>query len=242
MYKKRARKKSDSFDVVIIGAGPGGLFSAYKLAGHLDVAIFEMGRNINKRRCPSDLAESYCKKCDPCNITSGVGGAGGLSDGKLNFVNPEYPSSFTVGGNFLGLVDKKYLLEKMDEVDNIFLHHGAPDEIYGVENNEINELVKKSNAAGIELVPLKQRHVGSDELPKVIKSIEDYLKKKKVSIFTRTTVVDIDPKNKKIKTEDGREFSYRYLILGVGRGGAAWLEKWANDYGFEINDDFDSKA
>jgi len=242
MYKKRARKKSDSFDVVIIGAGPGGLFSAYKLAGHLDVAIFEMGRNINRRRCPSDLAESYCKKCDPCNITSGVGGAGGLSDGKLNFVNPEYPSSFTVGGNFLGLVDKKYLLEKMDEVDNIFLHHGAPDEIYGVENNEINELVKKSNAAGIELVPLKQRHVGSDELPKVIKSIEDYLKKKKVSIFTRTTVVDIDPKNKKIKTEDGREFSYRYLILGVGRGGAAWLEKWANDYGFEINDDFDSKA
>jgi hypothetical protein len=201
-----------------------------------------MGRDIDKRRCPSDLSESYCKKCDPCNITSGVGGAGGLSDGKLNFVNPEYPSSFSVGGDFIGLVKEKYLLEKMDEVDSIFLKHGAPDEIYGVNDGEIDDLVRRSNAVGIELVPLKQRHVGSDELPKVIKSIEDHLKKKKVKIYTNTTVTDIDPAERKITTEDGSKFSYRYLIIGVGRGGSTWLERWADDYNFELNDDFDSKA
>jgi len=222
------------YDVIIIGAGPGGLFAAYKLAGKLSVAVFEMGRDIDKRKCPSDLAESFCLKCDPCNITSGVGGAGGLSDGKLNYVHPDYPSSFTVGGDFLGLVDENYLLEKMDEVDRIFLQHGAPDELYGTDNEKLEAFLRKANSAGIEFVPLKQRHVGSDELPKVIKSIEDYITGNGVTIYTNTAVVDINPKEKKIKTADGREFSYDYLIIGVGRGGAAWLEKWAEEYGFTM--------
>ncbi|MFP3909535.1 MAG: NAD(P)/FAD-dependent oxidoreductase [Archaeoglobaceae archaeon] len=237
-----AASECKKFDVVIIGAGPGGLFSAYKLAGHFNVAIFEMGREIKKRRCPSNLVESYCKKCEPCNITSGIGGAGGLSDGKLNYVNPNYPSSYTVGGNFLGLVDKKYLLEKMKEVDEVFLRHGAPDETYGLEDAEISDLVRKANAAGIEFVPLIQRHVGSDELPKVIKSMEDELKCHKINIFTKTTVTDIDPVEKTLITKDGRKFAYDYLIIGVGRGGATWLEQWALEYNIEVNDVFDSKA
>ncbi len=232
-------KNGMKYDVIIIGAGPGGMFAAYKLAGKLKVAIFEMGRDISKRKCPSDLSESYCTKCKPCNITYGVGGAGGLSDGKLNYVNPNYPSSFTVGGDF-EFINEKYLMEKMEEVDNIFLKHGAPDELYGVDEDKIDYLLKKANAAGIEFVPLKQRHVGSDELPKVIKSIVKYLKKNGVEIFTRKTVVDINPKEKKIKTKDGKEYEYEYLIIGVGRGGSKWLEKWANEYNLAVSED--SKA
>ncbi|WP_290623266.1 MULTISPECIES: NAD(P)/FAD-dependent oxidoreductase [unclassified Archaeoglobus] len=221
------------FDVIIVGAGPGGMFAAYKLAGKLSVAIFEMGRDISRRKCPSDLSESYCTKCSPCNITSGVGGAGGLSDGKLNYVNPDYPSSFTVGGDF-DFLDPNYLIEKMNEVDQIFLKHGAPDEIYGEDSKKVTEFLKRANAAGIEFVPLRQRHVGSDELPKVVKSIENKLKKNGVKIYTRKTVVDINPEKKVVKTDKGEEFDYDQLIIAVGRSGANWLENWAKDYNLEV--------
>ncbi len=223
------------FDVVIVGAGPGGLFAAYKLAGKLDVAVFEMGRDISRRKCPVNLAEGYCTKCSPCNVTSGVGGAGGLSDGKLNYVHPNYPSSYTVGGNF-EFIDPKYLLEKMKEVDEIFLKHGAPNEMYGEDEERINEFLRRANAAGIEFVPLRQRHVGSDELPKVIKSIENELKKKGVKIFTRKTIVDIDPSERKVRTSDGEEYGYEFLILAVGRSGASWLEEWSKKYGIATLD------
>ncbi len=227
------------FDVIIVGAGPGGMFAAYKLAGKLSVAIFEMGREISKRKCPSNLSESYCTKCNPCNITSGVGGAGGLSDGKLNYVNPNYPSSFTVGGDF-EFLDPNYLIEKMNEVDEIFLKHGAPNEIYGNDEEKIAEFLKKANAAGIEFVPLKQRHVGSDELPKVVKSMENELKRKGVKIYTLQTVVDIDPERKRIKTKKGQEYEYEWLILAVGRSGANWLEEWVKKYGLAVSEN--SKA
>ncbi len=223
------------FDVVIVGAGPGGLFAAYKLAGKLDIAVFEMGRDISRRKCPVNLAEGYCTKCSPCNITSGVGGAGGLSDGKLNYVHPNYPSSYTVGGNF-EFIDPKYLLEKMNEVDEIFLKHGAPDEMYGEDEERINEFLRRANAAGIEFVPLRQRHVGSDELPKVVKSIENELKKKGVKIFTRKTIVDIDPSERRVRASDGEEYGYEFLILAVGRSGASWLEEWSKKYGIATLD------
>jgi uncharacterized FAD-dependent dehydrogenase len=229
----RQKFRGMKFDVIIIGAGPGGLFAAYKLAGKKKVAIFEMGREIDKRKCPSDLSESFCKKCDPCNITCGVGGAGGLSDGKLNYVNPKYPSSFSVGGDF-DFLDPKYLIEKMNEVDEIFLKHGVKGEIYGTDEERINKFLKMANAAGIEFVPLKQRHVGSDELPKVIKSIERELKKKDVKITTETIVVDIDPRKKAVKTSDGSEFEYENLIIAVGRAGANWLEEWVKKYGIAV--------
>ncbi|MDI9645291.1 MAG: NAD(P)/FAD-dependent oxidoreductase [Archaeoglobales archaeon] len=224
------------FDVAIVGAGPGGLFAAYKLANDLKVAVFEAGRDISDRKCPVNLAETYCRKCNPCNITSGVGGAGGLSDGKLNYVHPNYPSSFTVGGNF-EFIDPNYLIEKMKEVDEIFLQHGAPNELYGGKEDKINEFLKKANAAGIEFVPLIQRHVGSDELPKVIYSIEDNLKRKGVEIFTKKTVVDINPRDKILKTSDGEIYSYDYLVLAVGRSGANWLEEWVKKYKLDVLDD-----
>ncbi|MET1124757.1 MAG: NAD(P)/FAD-dependent oxidoreductase [Archaeoglobaceae archaeon] len=224
------------FDVAIVGAGPGGLFAAYKLSEKLSVAIFEMGREISKRKCPVNLAETFCKKCNPCNVTSGVGGAGGLSDGKLNYVHPEYPSSFTVGGNF-DFIDPKYLIEKMNEVDEIFLKHGAPEEVYGEDEEKIKEFLRKANAAGIEFVPLRQRHVGSDELPKVIGSIERELKRRGVKIFTNTTVVDINPEKKEITTDDGKKYLYDFLILAVGRSGANWLERWVKKYNLEVLDE-----
>ncbi len=217
------------YDVIIIGAGPGGLFAAHKLAGKFKVAIFEMGREIEKRVCPSNSHESYCYKCSPCNITSGIGGAGGLSDGKLNFIHPDYSSSYSVGGD-LDFLNKTYLTEKMNEVDNIFSENGASRKLYGDNKEKIANLVRRANKAGIELVPLRQKHVGSDELPKVIKNIENYLKEKGVEIFTGETVLDINPQKKQIKTKKGEEHQYEFLIIAVGREGAKFLEKWTEEY------------
>ena len=115
------------YDVIIIGAGPGGLFAAHKLSAKLKVAVFETGKDIEKRVCPSNSHESHCYKCSPCNITSGVGGAGGLSDGKLNYIHPEYLSSYSVGGEF-NFLDKNYLGEKM----NVYKWIGIAAIIVGV--------------------------------------------------------------------------------------------------------------
>jgi hypothetical protein len=222
------------YDVIIIGAGPGGLFAAHKLSSKLKVAIFETGKDIEKRVCPSNSQESHCYKCSPCNITSGVGGAGGLSDGKLNYISPEYLSSYSVGGEF-NFLDKNYLGEKMNEVDKIFLENGAANKSYGEDKEKIEQLLKRANKVGIEFVPLKQRHLGSDELPKIVKNLENYLKQKGVEIFTEETVLDINPKKRQIRTKRGKTYQYDFLIIAVGREGANFLEKWVKEYDFALN-------
>lgn len=230
-------KNRKKFPVIIIGAGPGGLFSAYELTKEkgVKIAIFERGRAIENRVCPEEKQGGWCFHCSPCNIVAGVGGAGGLSDGKLIFFHSHYPSSYEVGGNFEKF-DQGKITRKAEEIEKIFVNHGVKGKVYGEDINMIKKLIHRANRGGIKFVPSRQRHLGSDLLPRVIKSIEHYLVKNGVEFFLEEEVIDIDPKNKEIITKKQHRFGYEFLIIAVGRGGSSYLEKWSKKLNLKIED------
>jgi uncharacterized FAD-dependent dehydrogenase len=208
-------------DVVIIGAGPAGLFAAAKLASHLKVIIIDKGRGMEGRACIA-LKKRTCKKCSPCNITGGLGGAGGLSDGKLN-LRPD------IGGNLEEFVSNEEAWDIINEIDEFFLKHGAPDELYAPSDEEIAEILKKSAASGIKFIPIVQRHIGSDKTPDVINSIKKELEELGVIFLLETNVLDIiaDGRIKGVVAQDKNENEFKikcdYVMAAPGRVGAYWL-------------------
>ena len=208
-------------DIVIIGAGPAGLFAAAKLANHLKVIVVDKGRGMEGRKCIA-IKNLTCKKCSPCNITGGLGGAGGLSDGKLN-LRPD------IGGNLEEFVDSEGAWNIINEIDEFFLKHGAPDELYSPSREDIAEILKKSAASGIKFIPIVQRHIGSDKTPDVINSIKNELEEMGVIFLLETNVLDILAKEKidgiVAQDKNGKEFKIKcdYVMAAPGRVGAYWL-------------------
>ncbi|MFY9638697.1 MAG: NAD(P)/FAD-dependent oxidoreductase, partial [Methanobacterium sp.] len=170
-------------DVLIIGAGPAGLFAANELAEKLNVVVVDKGRDLNERRCTA-LLNGSCKRCLPCNITGGLGGAGGLSDGKLN-LRPD------IGGNLEEFVSNDEAWSIIHEIDQIFLKHGATEELFAPDNAEISPILRRAAAAGIKFIPIVQRHMGSDKTPPIINSIKEELEEKGVLFMLETEVLEI---------------------------------------------------
>ena len=131
--------------VIIVGAGPAGLFAALELMDKAEVLVIDKGKNIDER----------------FNDIQGVGGAGGISDGKLN-LHPK------IGGDLTEFVSDKEAYDLIDRVDEIFVKHGAPEE----EKLSADDLLRRAAASGIEFLPIKQRHIGSDRLPALVNSIK----------------------------------------------------------------------
>lgn len=208
-------------DVLIIGAGPAGLFAANELAGKFNVVVVDKGRNLKERKCVA-LLNGSCKRCLPCNITGGLGGAGGLSDGKLN-LRPD------IGGNLEEFVSNEEAWSIINEIDQIFLKHGASEELYAPNEQEISPLLKEAAASGIKFIPIVQRHMGSDKTPPIITSIKDELEEKGVFFMLETEVLDIivDDKVKGAKLKNTKEGNFTincdYLLAAPGRIGAKWL-------------------
>ncbi len=208
--------RNNRYTVAIIGAGPAGLFAAHELAmqGIDDIVIIDKGKAITERRCPMEQY-TKCFKCDPCAILCGLGGAGGLSDGKLNL-------RADVGGNLYEFTDDAD--ELVQRIDDIFLEHGAPDKLYG---HDLDELEKTASQHGIRFIPIPQRHIGSDRLPKVISSLHVWLEKQGVSFLLETEVQDIERDGPfRLQLENGT-VEATYVIAAVGRSGAAWLSRQA---------------
>ena len=220
-------------DVIIIGAGPAGLFAAYELISknpNLKIVLLEKGHKVEKRVCPMNKKGIPCQNCNPCAILSGYGGAGTFSDGKLNFIPKLGKSDLT-----------KYMSESeayklIDETEEIFNKFNMDAEIYPSNMEEADEIKKKIAIAGAKLLIIKQKHLGSDHLPTYINDIAKSLGDAGVELIDNADVTDIctiDENNHEItykKENKEIKINSKYVIVAPGRTGAKWIQELADKY------------
>jgi len=218
------RKTCKNFDVLIVGAGPAGLFAACYLAENtgLSVLVIEKGKNVEERSCPIK-AERACRRCRPCNILSGIGGAGLFSDGKLNFIHKLGKTDLT---QFLSRAEAEKLI---DETEAIFNRFGMDGPVYPTDWQKAKDIRQNARRHGIELLLIRQKHLGSDNLPGHIAKLTAALKNRGVVFHSGEEAVDILVKGKRaigLQT-DKKTYKCRYLLLAPGRVGAEWLQALA---------------
>jgi hypothetical protein len=199
---------------IIVGAGPAGLLAAHKLAGNLDVTVIEKGKDIHQRKCQV-MNGKDCIYCNVCSVTAGVGGAGGMSDGKLN-LSPQ------IGGDLIDFVGLKKADSLIEEVDKYFIEHGTPPEDPHVPPSALQ---MKAAANGIEFIPIRQKHIGSDMLPGVIGSMKKDLEKRGVKFQLNTAVDEVVVEKGKVNgvISKGKHIKSDYVLLAPGRSGSTWL-------------------
>lgn len=224
------------YDVVIIGAGPAGLFSAYELInGHknLKILLIDKGREAKNRVCPMNKSkEGKCVNCKPCAILSGYGGAGTFSDGKLNFI-PKIGKSDLF--KYMDISDANKLIDDTEEIFNEF---GMDSKVYPTNMYEALKLKEKIAKVGANLLVIKQKHLGSDKLPNYIQNFTDYLKDNGVTIIDGADVYDISDMKGKYQVsykKDNKEEKIitKYVIVAPGRTGAKWVQELADKYNIE---------
>lgn len=220
------------YDVIIIGAGPGGIFCAYELLDKkkdLKVLLVEKGRSIEKRQCPKRITKQ-CVGCRPCSITTGFAGAGAFSDGKLS-LSPD------VGGNLPAILGYDETLKLIKESDDIYLKFGADTNVYGLDRQaEIREIRKKAIGANLKLVECPIRHLGTEEGYKIYEKLQHHLEEKGAVLCFNTMVEEILVENGKavgIKTDKGESFFAGEIVSAVGREGADWFKDKCEEIGIE---------
>lgn len=217
------------YDVVIVGAGPAGIFAALELTKEpgLKVLLVDMGPNIDRRRCPASRGLG-CVKCEPCLLLSGWGGAGAFSDGKLTL-------SKRIGGWLSEYVSQGKLEALMSYVDEVYLNYGAPTKLYGADPDKVEEISRRAASAGLKLIPGKIRHLGTERCPKILARMKKELEGK-AEIRLNTRVKDLIVKGGRaagVVTTKNERIEAKYVVAAPGRVGAEWLASTARALGLK---------
>ncbi|HOI82384.1 MAG: FAD-dependent oxidoreductase [Thermovirgaceae bacterium] len=219
------------YDVVIVGAGPSGLFAARELAaGGKRVAIIDKGKEIRDRSCPLKEGRSAtCVHCKPCNVICGWGGAGSYSDGKLT-LTPEF------GGNLEQYIGRRELMELIDSVDATFVSHGASREVFSPDPGFARDIAIRASTAGLRIIPAAIRHMGTDRSKEILQSM--FLEISRSCDVMMGTVVESvvikDGRAAGVRLADGTVIESVAVLLAPGREGSLWMEKTVSALGLRI--------
>lgn len=207
------------YDLIIVGAGPGGIFSAYelnKLKPELNILMIEAGNPLEKRKCPIDGKKiKSCIKCKSCAIMNGFGGAGAFSDGKYNITNE-------FGGDLYKYVGKKEALDLMNYVDEINLAYGGQNTRKFTTAN--SELKRECLQHDLHLLDASVRHLGTDINYVILENLYNHLKERVSFQFNSPVVgIDVEDDGYTVKTKD-EEYHSKEVIISTGRSGSKWMQ------------------
>ena len=226
--------ENNHFDLIIIGAGPAGIFAALQLTARkpqAHILMVDTGRAMAHRTCPARI-DGHCRHCQPCGIVHGWAGAGAFSDGKLSL-------SDEVGGHISDYIGHKRAMEYIQAADQIYLKFGASPFVHGANNSKVDEIAYEASRYNIHLVPCPVRHLGTENASPVLGSMHDYLTQQTHTTFLELTSAE------DILCEDGKVVGVRIRTAGQeaypvyapcvmaapGRGGAQWLTETVNRLG-----------
>lgn len=226
-----ANTSSTRYDVIIVGGGPAGLFAAYYLGEHskLKVLLIEKGKAPLKRQCP--IKNHGCIKCKPCNILCGIGGAGLFSDGKLNFIHKLGKTDLT---QFMSTSEA---IQLIDETEAIYNRFNMDGDVYPTDMEAAREIRKQARKQGIDLLIIRQKHLGSDNLPGHIAALADYVQDTGVVFHHSEEVKEIVVDGDRVAgVRTGRGvYEAPYVILAPGRVGADWMGSIARDHNLAVS-------
>ena len=230
---------SEHYDVIIIGSGPSGIFTAYEIRKNnpdSKVLMIEKGHSIEKRKCPKRRTGT-CANCQPCAITTGFSGGGSFSDGKLSINNEG-----EIGGELAQYIGLEKFRDLLKYVDELYVSFGADQRVYGEDNPAAIEAIRRSAAhAHLKLIDSRVRHMGTEKAYEIYSRIQHELENLGVEMLFDTPESDLIisdlPKGEKraigVVLQDGRRIIAKYVVAAIGREGSEWLNQMCHRYGIE---------